>query len=70
MTRPLLKSLLATVAVAAFSFGTATLASAAPVTTAFLSSDAQAAPAHSLVQPVYWVWHHHHRHWVPNHYHH
>ncbi len=66
MTRSLLNKLLATVAVAAFSFGAASAVSAAPV----LSADAHAAAAHSLVQPVRWVYHGHHRVWVNDrHYH-
>jgi hypothetical protein len=66
MSRSLLNKLLATVAVAAFSFGVAGAASAAPVMTA----DAHVATAQSLVQPIHWVYHNHHRVWVNDHHDH
>jgi hypothetical protein len=62
----LMKQIVATVAVVTLSVGAAV---AAPVTNVYPGAGATvAAPA--TVQPVYWVWRHHHKVWIPDHHRH
>jgi len=62
MSRLLLKQLLATAVIAAATIGAASTVSAAPVV-----HPAEIRAAHSDVQPVRWVYRHHHRYWVGPH---
>lgn len=66
MTRRFVKHLLATAFVGALAAGAATAASAAPVAPLAPQHPA-AAPVNGLVQQAHWVWHGHHKVWVPDH---
>jgi len=67
MSRLRLKYLLSTAVIATLSFGVAGVASAAPVTNTARGAEVQAMASHGQVQAVHWVWHGHHRVWVPDH---
>ena len=68
MFRRSIQGLLAAAVVAGVSLGSASLASAASAPAIDRQSEARISTP--SVQNVYWVWHHHHRYWVRDHYRH